>query len=436
MLACRRPPRRTDRPKSVDVRSVASVQSNNSTEGSHWTSNIFKAGLPKRHDSLNNRMPVEMTTRHDKDQLPPTLSNQFEDPQEIEWNAFLLKLIETRQQNGEDVRGGEMIGASHFGREGSEGRKKLEHLTRLVIGGIPMKLRHPLWMELSNTQAIMKPDAYGDYLNSRADNDGTELDAILKDVPRTLTTKYDFYSGKGFKRLKEVLVAFVARYPHLGYTQGLNTIAGYLLLTIPSEEDAFWVLCNIVENYFPADYFSRVDAMKSPLADNTLLRAFVKELLPQVNDHLDRLNIASEYTVPIRWFFTAFSNTLPESAAMRLWDVWLCLPNQKTFLFAFALALICQNTDGILACEDDGAYFSFLDGKLKLPEQPEEITESLKLAFRIGRKVEHVAARRAEVRDSMRLENRLRRRRTQSLEVLVDREEGSNDAPTDEVNAA
>ena len=108
-----------------------------------------------------------------------------------------------------------------------------------------MKLRHPIWMELSGTFALMRPDAYARYLSLKDSDDPAEIDAILKDVPRTLTTKYDFYAGKGFKRLKEVLVAFVGRYPNLGYTQGLNTVAGYLLLAIPSEEDAFWMLCNI-----------------------------------------------------------------------------------------------------------------------------------------------------------------------------------------------
>ncbi len=368
-------------------------------------------------------MPVEMETRHEKDDLPPTLANQFEDPQEAEWNSFLVKLIESRQQNGEDVDGGEMIGASRFGRDGNDGRKKTEYLTRLVFGGIPMKLRHPIWMELSNTQAIMKPDAYANYLSLSEGEDQTELNAILKDVPRTLTTKYDFYTGKGFKRLKEVLVAFVGRYPHLGYTQGLNTLAGYLLLAIPSEEDAFWMLCNIVENYFPTNYFSRIDAMNSPLADNILLREFVKELMPQLYQHLDKLKILPAHTAPIKWFFTAFSNTLPETAVMRLWDVWLCLPAQKNFLFAFALALLSQNAEGIMACEDDGSYFSFLDSKLKLPEHADEITETIKVAYKIDKKLENVARRRKETKDRLGLENRLLRRKTQSLEVLVDRED-------------
>lgn len=96
-----------------------------------------------------------------------------------------------------------------------------------------MGLRHPIWMELSNTYAIMQPDAYKHYLSLQENEDPKEIDAILKDVPRTLTSKYDYYAEKGYDRLKKVLIAFVAKYPGLGYTQGLNMIAGYLLLAIP-----------------------------------------------------------------------------------------------------------------------------------------------------------------------------------------------------------
>jgi len=364
-----------------------------------------------------------MLTRHDKDQLPPTLSIETTaDPQEAEWNAFLVRLVELRQQNGEDVSGGEMIGASHFGREGNEGRKKLEQLSRLIIGGIPMKLRHAIWMELSNASTIIKPNEYSNYLGLRDGDDQAEIEAILKDVPRTLTSKYDFYTGKGFKKLKDVLFAFVSRYPNLGYTQGLNTIAGYLLLAIPSEEDAFWLLCNIVENFFPKDYFARMDALISPLADNLLLHGFVKATMPQLYEQMDKLKILPEHTAPMKWFFTAFSNGLPEATVMRLWDVWLCLPNQKNFLFAFALALLESNTEGILACEDDAAYFAYLDSGLKLPEDSEQITELIKTAYRISRKLVNVGKKRSEVKESMRLEHRLRRKKTPSLEVLLDRD--------------
>ena len=426
-----RPSRPHAKSLSVDAQSVRSVQSNDTNSG--WTASLFGSSVPKRQGSYMNRLPVEMTTRHDKDQLPPTLSHESDDPQELEWNRFLVSLSRARHLKGEGISGGEVIGASRFGQEGAEGKKKTEQLTRLVISGVPMKLRHPMWMELSATAEMMRPDEYSRYLGARENDDQNEIEAILKDVPRTLTSKYDFYSGKGSKRLRDVLVAFVGKHPDLGYTQGLNTIAGYLLLAIPTEEDAFWMLCNIVENFFPSGYFARTDTMVSPLADNVLLREYVKEYMPILSERMHDLEIPHRYTTPLRWFFTAFSSVLPEKALMRLWDIWLCLPTQcYTFLFAFALAILSHNAEGLIKCEDSSEYYSYLDNELKIPTEEAELTELVKTAFKIGKKLENVIERRTEEHDKLKemlgLEDKMRLRKTGSMEVLVDREVGDESA--------
>jgi len=44
-------------------------------------------------------------------------------------------------------------------------------------------------------------------------------------------------------------------YPDLGYCQGVGVIAAILLLIL-EEEDAFWLLCAIVEDLLPASYYT------------------------------------------------------------------------------------------------------------------------------------------------------------------------------------
>jgi len=365
----------------------------------------------KRRDSRTNREPVELITRHDKEQLPPTLSDDHEDPQEAGWNQFLLKLKQSHEQNGDEAYGGGIVGASRFGQEGALGQQKMKRLGGLVLGGIPIRLRHPLWMELSNTDQMAEPDAYRYYLSLREHGEQSEIDAILKDVPRTLTSKYDFYAKKGFKRLKEVLVAFVGRYDDLGYSQGLNTIAGYLLLVSPSEEDAFWLLCNIVETYFPVDYFSRAANLTGPLADNVVIRKYVDELLPQLGKHLDALRIPPDRTVPLSWFYTAFSSVLAQDILMRIWDVWLCLPGQKAFIFNVALAIVMQNAGALLECEDEGEYMGFMSNQIKVDGDAEWVNELIKLAMSLRKKLEGVEERRE-------LKTKLLRRKQGSTEAL------------------
>lgn len=365
-----------------------------------------------------------MSTRHDREQLPPTLSAQSVDPQEAAWNKYLRRLEELRQQNKQDVNGGEIIGAARFGQEGKEGQKKLEALKHLIVGGIPMQLRHNVWMELSDTRAIVVPDEYSSYLDQRSEVQEIEADDILKDVSRTLTSLNSFFTDKGFQKLKDVLIAFVGKYKDLGYTQGLNTIAGCLLLAIPSEEDAFWMLCNIVENFFPKSYFGRADNMILPLADSTLLERYIQHLLPRLGNHLKEVGFGETHPIFVKWFFTAFSNTLQAHVLMRVWDVWLCMPNQKYFLFSFALALLAHNAEGLLACEDSGDFLAYLDGNMKIPED-EELTEMLKEAVRLNKKLGDVDARREEEAAGLRLETTLQRRRTGSMEALVDPEDAT-----------
>ncbi|KAK4494122.1 hypothetical protein PRZ48_014420 [Zasmidium cellare] len=391
---------RADRPKSIDVLSV------NSNESVGWTSTltgtikgISGIGASARRDSRASREPrepVEMSTRHDKDQLPPTLSQpSSKDPQESEWNKFLVRLMKSREQAGEEAKSGELVGASRWGHEGNSGKQKLEMLTRLVVGGIPMRLRHPIWMELSDTYSIMQPDAYKHYLTLNDNPDPEEIDAILKDVPRTLTSKYDYYAEKGYDRLKKVLIAFVNKYPGLGYTQGLNMIAGYLLLAIPDESDAFWVLCNMVDHFFPPDYFSKETALSAPISDTVVLRQYVRELLPKLSDHLTALDISPQNTVPLSWFLTAFASVLPESLLLRIWDVWLCLPNQKTFLFNVALTLLQQHAKELLECETQGEYFAYMTSSIGVSEEEGKRGEFLRQAFLLRRRLEGVEVRRA-----------------------------------------
>lgn len=394
----------------MDAQSVHSVDSG-------WAASLF-GNHNKRHDSRTNKEPVELVTQHDPDELPPTLAKRSEDPQEAAWNKFLMKLTMTRSTNGHSDQsdGIGLVGASHFGQEGAMGQQKLKTLTHLVIGGIPMKLRHNLWMELSNTEAIMEPGTYTHYLSMREEVDQNEIDAIAKDVPRTLTSIHQYYANKGDKRLKEVLVAFVSKYESLGYTQGLNSIAGYLCLAMPEDEHAFWMLCNMVDNFFPEDYFSRDHALIGPLADSVVLRSYVKELMPQLAKHMDDLEIPYDHTVPLSWFFTAFSSTLSEDVLMRVWDIWLCLPGQKTFLFNVALAILTQNATGLLECENEGEYWSYLDNKCKLNGDAEWVSELLRQAFMLRKKLENVDERRA-------LETKTLRKKRGSTEALYSPDE-------------
>jgi hypothetical protein len=68
------------------------------------------------------------------------------------------------------------------------------------------------------------------------------------DLPRTITNCDEFAlpAKTGKNRLYNILHAYACLDVEVGYSQGMNFIAGMLLLNIPEEEDAFWCLVSIM----------------------------------------------------------------------------------------------------------------------------------------------------------------------------------------------
>lgn len=143
----------------------------------------------------------------------------------------------------------------------------------------------------------------------------------------------------------------------------------------------------MVEEFFPPEYFARTANMSGPLADNKVLRNYVRELMPQLAKHMDELGIGDDHTVPLSWFFTMFSSVLPQEALMRIWDVWLCVPNNKTFAFNVALTLLRQQSSGLMECVTDGEYYSYTS-TLEVSAEPEKIDELIKQSFALRRKLD------------------------------------------------
>ena len=71
---------------------------------------------------------------------------------------------------------------------------------------------------------------------------------IIKDVHRTLPDEnmFDEDIKSGENKLFNVLCAFACYDHEVGYVQGMNYLAGLLLLHMESEVDAFWCLVHLL----------------------------------------------------------------------------------------------------------------------------------------------------------------------------------------------
>jgi hypothetical protein len=100
----------------------------------------------------------------------------------------------------------------------------------LIIHGLRPAVRERLWAhkgKLGHTSA-----RFTDYLRKNCAADGD----IEKDLDRTFAPEHAFYSRTENRQyLKNILHAFTVKNPEVGYIQGLNFIAGRLLLIFPQD---------------------------------------------------------------------------------------------------------------------------------------------------------------------------------------------------------
>ncbi|KAI9679497.1 MAG: hypothetical protein M1817_005519 [Caeruleum heppii] len=300
------------------------------------------------------------------------LHDSLQQERTVKWNEFLRKVRAERRKEGEaaltdgrskttmpeaSLADGELIGVAGLGNKGRIGRAKWKEFKNLVLGGIPVAYRAKIWAECSGASALRVPGQYDDLVRNGAD-DPVVAAQIAMDIHRTLTDNIFFRKGPGVQKLNEVLLAYSRRNPEVGYCQGMNLITASLLLIMPAAEDAFWVLCTIIEQILPSGYYD--DSLLASRADQQVLRQYVTELLPRLSGHLDDLGVELE-ALTFQWFLSVFTDCLSAEALFRVWDVILCTHDGSTFLFQIALALLKLNEAQLLDCRHPAAVYSYIN---------------------------------------------------------------------------
>jgi len=78
---------------------------------------------------------------------------------------------------------------------------------------------------------------------------------ILKDIPRTFSNLDIFGYASALQKLYRILYSCFLYDPQLGYTQGMNMVAGALLMHT-DESIAFWLFIILLEDYDVRDVFT------------------------------------------------------------------------------------------------------------------------------------------------------------------------------------
>ncbi|CAL0300451.1 unnamed protein product [Lupinus luteus] len=247
-----------------------------------------------------------------------------------------------------------------------------EELEVLVRGGVPMALRGELWQAFVGVKARRVEKYYQSLLVSD-DDSGRKMDQqsthsnddngitstnpvfvpekwkgqIEKDLHRTFPG-HPALDEDGRNALRRLLTAYARHNPSVGYCQAMNFFAGLLLLLM-SEENAFWTLMGILDDYFDG-YYS--EEMLESRVDQLVFEELVREKFPKLANHLDYLGVQVAW-VTGPWFLSIFVNMLPWESVLRVWDV-LLFEGNRVMLFKTAVALMELYGPALVTTADAG----------------------------------------------------------------------------------
>jgi hypothetical protein len=213
------------------------------------------------------------------------------------------------------------------------------------------------WFPLSSPYKVSN-------LVSSVDPRSDQIKEVRVDIPRTFSSLPYFKAIHGPQRTESILTAYLVHNPGVGYVQGMNSIAGFLLLVsevaLPEEtrtvrdDKVFFTLATIVESErYNKGYYTRTEDMWPLKVDFIVLEHLLSEFLPDVFSHIMRYANLRLYIAAVlasKWFMTVFVDELPLETLLWVWD--LHLGQGFCVLFCVAISLFEGCSAKISQAED------------------------------------------------------------------------------------
>uniref|UniRef100_A0A3Q4BW18 Growth hormone-regulated TBC protein 1 n=1 Tax=Mola mola TaxID=94237 RepID=A0A3Q4BW18_MOLML len=227
----------------------------------------------------------------------------------------------------------------------AERRRAGEHRDPAVVDPYGFERRH----DFDSYQEMM--DEYAAVLARRSARwskllqERPHVEKNVTDMHRTFPDNILFRS-RAEPSLQRALFNVLLAYGHhnkaVGYCQGMNFIAGYLIIITKDEEKSFWLMDALLAKMLP-DYYS--PAMPGLKTDLEVLGELVKAKAPAVGQLMAQYpGIWSLVVSP--WFICLYVDVLPIETVLRVWD---CLFYEGSkVLFRVALTLIIHHQPQIL----------------------------------------------------------------------------------------
>uniref|UniRef100_A0A673TSL8 Small G protein signaling modulator 3 n=2 Tax=Suricata suricatta TaxID=37032 RepID=A0A673TSL8_SURSU len=347
---------------------------------SMWPQEILARSAQKEESVEQPEFYDEFGFRVDKEDganpgsgKPPAASLMEDPPQRLRWQAHLEF---THNHDVGDLTW-DKIAIS---------LPRSEKLRSLVLAGIPHSMRPQLWMRLSGALQKKRNSelSYREMVKNSSNDETIAAKQIEKDLLRTMPSNACFasVSSIGVPRLRRVLRALAWLYPEIGYCQGTGMVAACLLLFL-EEEDAFWMMCAIIEDLLPASYFSTT--LLGVQTDQRVLRHFIVQYLPRLDKLLQEHDIELSL-ITLHWFLTAFASVVHIRLLLRLWDLFFY--EGSLVLFQTTLGMLRLKEEELIQSENSASIFNTLSD---IPSQIEDAELLLGEAMRLAGSLTDVA---------------------------------------------
>jgi len=252
-----------------------------------------------------------------------------------------------------------------------KGRKLLRE--QLYITQIPSEFRKNLWFLTSGAKLKqeMDPDYYSN-LKQCYENYPKYFEApIEKDLMRTFPEKpYDPKEEKIVK-MRAILTHYAIRNPTIGYCQGLNFLVARIVDIIEDEEEAFWILCAVLEDILPIDYFT---SMVGVLVDQKIFSEMVYSFDKELGRKFANLEVDPSL-FSLQWFVCCFVSTFSRKLAEVVWD--LLFLEGTNILFKAGLVFLQYLKPKIMQVKDFTEIFKIIEENGSFAEDTREFTKKL-----------------------------------------------------------
>ena len=178
---------------------------------------------------------------------------------------------------------------------------------------------------------------------------------IEKDLHRTLTDGNLFCNETSRRQLFNVLKAFANSDRKVAYCQGMNCIAGFILVVSDYNEiDAFYLMLSLFS--YTSGENNSMGIRGFYLPEFPLLQLYLYQFdyifykkMPNLKKHFENLGIPNEAWVS-KWFQTLYTICLPLDVVKRLWDCIFSIGLE--FLFNFTLAILKHFEEDLIKFND------------------------------------------------------------------------------------